>query len=118
MLWRQDLQLIYTFPDGGRWERWPDLWAEDVPLAGRGRPPTGLQAPVRGFGFVWEMEEAVFRHLGWARWEESGMCAVIQEFQRGTVIARSETDSCNGQASPGASGWFGSVDALNDGTWR
>ena len=24
MLWRQDLQLIYTFPDGGRWERWPD----------------------------------------------------------------------------------------------
>ncbi len=118
MLWRQDLQLIYTFPDGDRWERWPDLWAEGVRLTGRGQPPNGLQAPVRGFGFVWETEEAVFKNLGWARWEESGMCAVIQEFQRGLVIARSETDSCNGQASLGASGWFGSVDALSDGTWR
>jgi hypothetical protein len=77
-----------------------------------------LQAPERGFGFLWAIEEPVFDNLGWARWEESGMCAIVQEFDNGLVILRSETATCDDRTSPGASGWFGSVEAYDDGTWR
>jgi hypothetical protein len=118
MIWRGDLWLIYSFYDAGGWATWPDVWSEGLDIPSRGVPPSGLEAPERGLGFVWAVEEQVFQNLGWARWEESGMCAIVQDFEKGMVIRRSEVDACAGQANPGASAWFGSVEAYDNGQWR
>ena len=64
MLWRSDSPLIYTFYDPGGWTRWPDVWSEGVDVPTRGQPPAGLQSPLRGFGFVWGIEDEVFRQPG------------------------------------------------------
>ena len=118
MIWRKDQTVIYTVPDGVRWELWPDLWTVGGPLPGRGDPPSGSQAPVQGFGLIWGREDAVYRNLGWARGAESGMCAVIQKFEKGAVILRSKTDLCDGEASSKESAWFFGVHLFGNGSWQ
>jgi hypothetical protein len=110
--------LIYSFYYEGSWAVWPDVWSEGLAIPGRGQPPAGLQAPTRGFGFVWSTEEQLFQNLGWARWEENGMCAIVQTFERRLVIRRSDVEACGDHANPPTSAWFGSVEAYDDGTWR
>ena len=46
------------------------------------------------------------------------MCAILQNFEKGLVITRSEADACGDHSNPGASGWFGAVEAYADGSWR
>lgn len=119
MLWRQDVTLLlYTFADGDGWEFHWDEWYKGAVLPDRGVPPPGLQAPLLNFGYLWATNDQVFSDLGWARWEESTMCATIQSFEHGFVVLRSAAPSCKGRVNPPASGWFGSVEATHDGAWR
>lgn len=46
------------------------------------------------------------------------MCATIQTFEHGFVILRRAVATCEGRDNPSASGWFGSVEATYDDTWR
>ena len=117
MVWRGDLNLIYTFYEGDGWAAWPDVWSEGVAAPSRGEPPEGKQAPARGFGFLWATEDAVFQGLGWPFLDEGAVCAVIQEFERGLIVVNSATDRGCGQPSVAGAGWFGSVDILDDGSW-
>jgi hypothetical protein len=102
----------------GPWLEMADEWRDGLAIPGRGEPPSGLAAPQRGFGYAWANNDAVFDGLGWARWDESGLCALIQPFERGTMLYRSSEPACDGQPNPPESGWFGGVDLFDDGTWR
>lgn len=118
MLWRQDTRRIYIMFDRGFWLEQPDEWTDGLGIPWKGDPPAGLVAPVRGFGYVWATNDVVFNELGWARWGEQGLCALVQPFESGLKIARSQAPDCSGQPSPPESGWFGSVDLFSNGTWR
>ena len=118
MLWRGDTQSIYVFADAGFWLDRADGWQEGLAVPDRGAPPFGLVAPVRGFGYLWAGDNSIFNDLGWARWAESGLCAVVQPFESGLMIRRSDSSECQGQPNSPESGWFGGVDIFDDGTWR
>ena len=93
MLWRSDMDRTFVLYANQTWfpvlERW-----DGVPPSGRGDPPPGLQAPVRGFGYVWTNRDDVFRGLGWATDAEKGFCAYIQDFDRGFILRSSDVASC------------------------
>lgn len=118
MLWRGDTRHIYILFDRGFWLEQPDEWRDGLDIPWQGDPPAGLVAPVRGFGYVWATNNVVFNELGWARWQENGLCALVQPFESGLKIARSQAPDCSGQPNPPESGWFGSVDLFSNGTWR
>jgi serine/threonine-protein kinase len=86
MLWREDLNLIYTLDAANRWASFGDTWREtdavsDPVLS----PPEGWYQPVRGFGKIWRERPGVGDGLGWATAEEAGFRAVIQEFNGSLV---------------------------------
>ena len=58
-------------------------------MPGRGAPPPGLEAPERGFGYVWGVRDDFFEMLGWATDRERGFCARVQDFDRGFVLVSS-----------------------------
>jgi hypothetical protein len=118
MLWRSDIRHIYILFDRGFWLDQPDEWTDGMAVPWKGDPPSGLVAPVRGFGYVWATNEVIFNELGWARWGENGLCALVQPFESGLMISRSQAPDCFGQPNPPESGWFGSVDLFSNGTWR
>ncbi len=118
MLWRGDTQEIIVLVDMGPWLAVADEWRDGVAIPARGQPPSGLVAPLRGFGYLWATDESIFNELGWARWDESGLCAVIQPFEQGVMIHRSDAPECQGQLNPPESGWFGGVDLFDGGAWR
>lgn len=95
MLWRIDTKKIYAFSlegaDGGRWQEYDDTWVNGkypidhdpsiVP------PSEDLKQPKRGFGLVWrEQLGGPEGDLGWALMEETGLCAVIQPFEKGLMF--------------------------------
>lgn len=93
MLWRSDSNTSYVFFAGGNW--FPiELGWDGGPAADRGNPPPGLQTPQRGFGYVWSHNDDLFNGLGWARDQEKGFCALVQQFEQGFILRSSDVASC------------------------
>jgi hypothetical protein len=94
MLWRIDTGKIDVFSlegaDGGSWQEYDDPWVDgkypvdhDPGIV----PPPGLVQPKRGFGLVWrEQLDGPRSDIGWALMEETGLCAVIQPFEKGLMF--------------------------------
>jgi hypothetical protein len=121
MLWRSDTDAAYVFTGDGRWYPVPAAW-DGSPAADRGQPPANLQAPVRGFGYVWGQSDELFSELGWATDNEKGFCAAVQNFERGFILRSSSVPSC---ASETLYNHATSADwsplllaATDDGRWR
>ena len=93
MLWRDDVNAVTVFYNGGGWKTLPDQWHGE-PTPSRGDPPPGLRQPVRGFGWVWGNRDDVFNGLGWAMDEEKGVCLIVQDFQKGFVFLKSSDPYC------------------------
>ena len=73
---------------------------------------------MRGFGWVWGTNDAIFQQLGWARDDEKGICVLTQSFDRG-LIWRSVRANCgdyNFANEPGFSQLFYRLSG--DGTWQ
>lgn len=96
MLWRSDTDRSYVFYDNGEWGPIDITWSGQDP-AGRGTPPPGLQAPERGFGYVWSNSDEIFNRLGWATDQERGFCALTQQFDRGFILRSSDVPSCTAE---------------------
>lgn len=121
MIWRQNADALFTYDNQGGWSRFPDEWDAQDLVGNRGTPPEGLQTPVRGFGFLWENDDDLFSELGWATEAERGICALIQEFENGTLFIGDSVDSCFegavnlASASPFANN---AIRALHGGSWE
>ena len=72
MIWREDIREIYILYDDGDYETYLDTWQEGDPIDIPGTPPSGLYAPVRGFGYLYASQPQVADRLGWATETESG----------------------------------------------
>lgn len=121
MIWREDQKTIYHFTDRQSWQVWPDRWSGTPSTNVHGAPPSGLQAPIRGFGAIWEKEETVFATLGWATDDEKGFCLLVQLFEQGVLLKTITDNSCaNGLYNHGQEPGFPfqSVKMLNAGTWN
>ena len=66
MIWRQDGDELFVYANDGNWAQFEDDWTDQALTNNRGTPPTGLQSPVRGFGYLWETNDDVYSDLGWA----------------------------------------------------
>lgn len=86
LLWRKDTDEIYLFLNSGGWQPLFDRWPEGAGYPGRGDAPPGLQAPIRGFGYLWATDDSIYTELGWARDKEKGFCLLVQPFDRGFVM--------------------------------
>ncbi|MDH4135981.1 MAG: hypothetical protein OEW09_04580 [Anaerolineae bacterium] len=95
MLWRIDTKKIYAFSlegaDGGSWQEYDDTWADGkypIDIDPSIVPPSeNLKQPKRGFGLVWrEQLGGPESDVGWALMEETGLCAVIQPFEKGVMF--------------------------------
>jgi hypothetical protein len=77
MFWRGDTNTIYVFVGtnlGGSVYEYQDTWLEDDPTPVPGpTPPSGLYAPVRGFGKIWSTQPGLRQALGWATDQETGV---------------------------------------------
>jgi len=93
MLWRDDLNKVTIFYNGGGWQTVPDRW-QGEPTPYRGDPPLGLRQPVRGFGWVWGRNDRVFNGIGWTTDEEKGVCLKVQDFQKGFIMIKSNEPYC------------------------
>ncbi len=93
MLWRSDTDRSYVFYEDGSWFPVEERW-DGAPPANRGNPPPGLQAPIRGFGYVWSRSDEIFSRLGWASDQERGFCALVQDFDSGFLLNSSTVPSC------------------------
>ena len=80
-----------------------------------------MHTPVRGFGYLWETNDEVYADLGWATDEEKGVCALIQNFEDGSLLTGDPVDSCfDGTENLASETLFASetVQALDGGTWE
>ena len=95
LLWRKDTDAAYAFYglNGGRWFRINQTW-DGGAIPDRGAPPPGLQAPERGFGYVWAASDEIFQALGWATDKEKGFCAAVQTFEQGFILQSEAVPSC------------------------
>jgi hypothetical protein len=96
MLWRSDTDQAYVLVANGTWYPVQDRWS-GAPTAGsadRGSPPPGLSAPERGFGAAWAGSDAIFADIGWAKEQERGFCATIQQFAQGAILASNPVPYC------------------------
>lgn len=94
MMWRDDTRQIYGFFDSGWWQSTPDVWDGQSATQSRGAPPSGLLEPVRGTGHIWGVNDRFFQELGWARTEQKGFCALVQNFENGFVLRSSQVEFC------------------------
>jgi hypothetical protein len=109
-----------VFYNNNTWREEADQWDQVSPVPSRGDPPTGLQAPVRGFGYLWGTRDDIFDRLGWALSEEKGFCAYLQPFERGVAFRSSSVQTCDGNYNRANDAGFPYIyiGALDDGTWR
>lgn len=121
MLWRSDTDDAYIFYGYGAWADMPERWNEGMAVPDRGGAPGGLQAPIRGFGYVWGTRDEVFQGLGWATDKEKGFCALVQDFDRGFLLRSVGNGPCeNGLYNFAVEPGFGLrfLKALSDGSWE
>ena len=78
MIWRSDTREIYVLYDDGSYETFTDTWQEGDPVELSGNPPSGLYAPVRGFGNLYASQPQVRGRLGWATAPEAGYTLLIE----------------------------------------
>ena len=122
ILWRSDTDDVYAFSQLAKhtWLAISERW-NGQSVKSRGDPPSGLQAPVRGFGYVWGVRDDLFAQLGWATDQERGFCFAVQPFERGFVLRSNAVQSCtaeklyNQAASPD---WKPISLAVYEGGWR
>jgi hypothetical protein len=121
MLWRRDNDASYILLGNQTWVPVPERWDGGAPVD-RGSPPPGREAPVRGFGYVWSRNDAVFNGLGWAMSAEKGFCALVQPFELGFVLRSEAVPSCTPEGlynQAMASDWTPIELALHEqGSWR
>jgi hypothetical protein len=92
MFWRGDIRTIYVFIGNptdqyGVWKEYSDTWHDGDPITQTTRiPPTGLYAPVRGFGKIWNADESLQLSLGWGLGPEDGIGAVWQPFEHANAL--------------------------------
>jgi hypothetical protein len=90
MVWRSDTREIYVLAtlgggeDEGRYEVHKDSWHEGDPVEFSGTPPSGLYAPVRGFGHVYANQPPVRERLGWALAPEVGYTMLVETIPGGS----------------------------------
>lgn len=83
--------VIYALNHQGRSLPYLDTFQQGIdPETYPNQPPSGLLAPVRGFGKVYFTHADVAGVLGWAIAGEAGMMATIQQFEQGFMIALPE----------------------------
>ncbi len=87
MYWWGQNQQIYVLSGtrGGSFSVYPNTWREGEELAELD-PPSGLHAPVRGFGKVWRNYPAVNDALGWGLRPEAAIKGVFQRYEKGTML--------------------------------
>ncbi|MBX3013596.1 MAG: SH3 domain-containing protein [Caldilineaceae bacterium] len=95
IIWRRDTNTLYVFYNNGQWQALPDQWDGVAEPSSRGSPPPGLQAPIRGAGWVWGNNEMVFQGLGWAVDKQKGFCAEVQTFEHGFLLQSSAVEFCH-----------------------
>ena len=120
MIWRENDDAVFVFVNGDSWDRFADDWNDQTYTSVRGTPPEGLQAPVRGFGYLWENNDDVYSDLGWATAEERGFCAVFQQYANGFLLLSDPVPSCReGHDNEATEIDFAlhSLSGLNNGTW-
>lgn len=75
------------------WQIYFDHWREGEREDTGQRAPSGLYAPIRGFGKVWAENKQVHDTLGWALAPEVGDSGIVQGFQDGSeLVYRSGAD--------------------------
>ena len=94
-IWRRDTNTLYVFFNTGRWQGFRDEWDQVSEPPSRGEPPPGRQAPIRGSGWVWGTNDAVFQGLGWAVDQQKGFCALVQTFEQGFILRSSTVEFCH-----------------------
>jgi hypothetical protein len=77
MVWRSDTREIHVLYHGGDTGTYPDTRQDGESIEIEGTPP-GLQAPVRGFGWLWASQPGVRERLGWATAAEGGYTVWIE----------------------------------------
>lgn len=107
MWWRSDNDKVYVLylqdgsnPNAGDWWLTPPgmKWDGSHPDGVGLYPPPGFREPVRGFGWLWrEHLGGPTSEVGWAREEEKGFCARIQQFEQGLVFRSSTVEYCEDQ---------------------
>ena len=95
MIWRRDTDTLYVFYNNGHWQPMPDQWDGVAEPPSRGAPPPGLQAPIRGAGWIWGNNDGVFQGLGWATDKQKGFCAEVQPFAQGFLLQSSIVEFCH-----------------------
>ena len=121
MLWRQDTNAAYVFSYDGGWYEVVEHWDEVSDGPSRGEPPAGLLTPTRGFGYVWAINDKIFRDLGWATDMEQGFCAWVQDFAGGFLLQSSQVPDCYAGLYNHASqlGWrLARLSAESNGRWK
>ena len=114
MLWREDMDRMYILYSRGQWQGFDDTWnGVEIPNH-YGVPPSALQTPTRGFGYLWATNDAVFSELGWATDIEKGVCLWSQDFEHGVLMSTGGA-SCNNGAGDLGLPW---LVLLTDGKWR
>lgn len=94
LFWRSDEDTSYALigTQNGRWRRLSLEGSRE--LVNRGDPPSGYQAPVRGFGYLWSSDDRLFQNIGWATDKEKGFCVVMQGYEQGLILQSTPVDSC------------------------
>ena len=121
MMWRSDTNRAYGFFNSGRWQYANDQWDGVSPVPSRGTPPSGLQAPIRGTGYIWGTDDTFFNELGWARAEQKGFCALVQTYENGFLMRSSQVEFCKDNLYNHAREGdfpFAYMRAYNDGRWQ
>jgi hypothetical protein len=91
MLWRKDTSEIFVLRGENRRTNYvatvyPDRFQEGDPEDSTQLPPSGLEAPKRGFGRLWRDKPDLSQSLGWAKSPERGFEGAVQEFQQGRML--------------------------------
>ena len=121
MIWRQDSDNLFVYADDGSWAQHADDWDDQDLSNNRGSPATGLQAPVRGFGYLWETNDDVFADLGWAEDAEKGFCLRTQQFEKGVLLIGDLVETCQENSHNFASETMfakNALQALTSGSWN
>jgi hypothetical protein len=84
MIWRSDSREIYVLYDDGGYETYTDTWQEGDPVDVSGTPPTGMYAPVRGFGNLYANQPEIRGRLGWATDPEVGYTMWVETIPGGS----------------------------------
>lgn len=84
MIWRDDTDEIYVLHDDDSYESYEDTWQEGDPVNVPDSPPSGLFAPVRGFGHLYANQPHLPEKLGWATAPEAGYTMTVETIPGGS----------------------------------